>query len=35
MLGFRKTVGSVEIAYPSLDELRIGFNKQHTVMSEE
>ena len=35
MLGFRKTAGSQDIPWPGSSELREGFNKPHTVLTEE
>ena len=35
ILGFRKTTGSVQRAFPSCQELLNGFNRPHTVWTEE
>lgn len=35
MLGMRKTVGSVDKIWPSLETLLSGFNQPHTVLTEE
>jgi hypothetical protein len=35
ILGLRKTTGSQEIPWPSVNALKEGFNKPHTVLSAE
>ena len=35
ILGLRKTTGSQEIPWPSIDALKEGFNKPHTVLTPE
>lgn len=35
MLGMRKTAGSQDIPWPSIEALKEGFNKPNTVLSPE
>ena len=35
MLGMRKTTGSQEIPWPSMDTLKEGFNKPNTILTPE